>query len=157
MLKSTWTSPQFDQGLRCPLIEFSPYVQYIGEQRRPWSDCADAQSDLGILCLFTKNRIFPSYLHRHLWGHLRGHSGRRDSHFILEDNFPGSTIVKYHRPLTDNAEVFFIYWNYLRAGTPLKFGVTASRDKPKRKRKINVLQKIKCVIKLILDWRPPIG
>ena len=49
-MRETQARSAGDNGLRCPLTESMDNVVYVDEQRRPWSDCADAQSDLGLRC-----------------------------------------------------------------------------------------------------------
>lgn len=40
-----------NQVHRCPLTEPLDIVEYINEQRRPWSDCLDAHANLDFCCL----------------------------------------------------------------------------------------------------------
>ena len=41
-------------GLCSPFIQFVVPHSSVSGHRRPWSDCADAQVDLGLLCLYMR-------------------------------------------------------------------------------------------------------
>ena len=49
---------QSDQGLGCPYTETTAIEEYIYEQWRPRSDCANAQSDLGHPCSHMTLELF---------------------------------------------------------------------------------------------------
>ena len=47
---SSYSCAMFHPGLCCPLIRFVVYNDSVNGQCAVWSDCADAQFDLGLRC-----------------------------------------------------------------------------------------------------------
>ena len=48
--KSSWTCAKYHPGIRSSLKHSIVSNDSVSGQRRPWSDCADAQADLGHCC-----------------------------------------------------------------------------------------------------------
>ena len=57
--RSTYAWIKYHSGLCSPFIHSVVSNDSVSGQWRPWSDCADAQADLGLHCPFMSKDMFP--------------------------------------------------------------------------------------------------